>query len=52
MNKVIDYAIISEISPDQLTSHVKEAMHDGWVPSGPLVLDNKAYLQAMVKFDR
>ena len=50
LKKVMDYSIVQEREVGKLESKVKQAMGDGWVPSGPLLLDNRDYLQVMVKF--
>jgi hypothetical protein len=50
LNKVTDYQIIQSQDINALVGGVKQAISDGWVPSGPLVADEKGPLQVMVRF--
>lgn len=51
MQKVVDYKLVRANSPDELTSAVKAAMDDSWVPSGIVVHFKDDIVQAMVKFE-
>lgn len=50
LNKVTDYQIIQSRDINALVGGVKQAISDGWVPSGPLVADEHGPLQVMVRF--
>lgn len=47
---VNDYRIIFDDMPHKLEEDVREAMQDGWVPSGPMVVYRDGIGQSMVKF--
>ncbi len=51
MQKVVDYRLVRDKSPDALTESVTRAMADGWVPSGIVVHFKEDLVQAMVKFE-
>jgi hypothetical protein len=50
LNTVTDYQIIQSSDINALVGGVKQAISDGWVPSGPLVADDRGPLQVMVRF--
>ena len=50
LNKVVDYKIISSQESDSLETHVKNALQEGWTPSGPVFDFHDNLNQAMVKF--
>lgn len=50
LNKVVDYRIISGVKALALEDKVKEAIKDGWAPSGPVFEYDDLIHQAMVKF--
>jgi hypothetical protein len=50
LNQLIDYTIIEHNDQTKLTDQVTQHMHDGWVPSGPLVIKDANLLQVMIKF--
>jgi hypothetical protein len=51
MQKLIDYKLVKNSSPDTLEADVRQGMSDGWVPSGVIVTHDGELIQAMVKFD-
>ncbi len=51
LQKVVDYKLLTAISPSRLTNEVRAAMAEGWVPSGTVVQFNADLIQAMVKFE-
>lgn len=50
LQKVVDYQLLTSNQPEELTSKVKQAMGDDWVPSGTVVDHEGLLVQAMVKF--
>lgn len=51
MQKVVDYKLVRNVSPESLTESVVAAMGEGWVPSGIVVHFKEDLVQAMVKFE-
>lgn len=51
MQKVVDYKLVRDSSPEALTESVVAAMQEGWVPSGIVVHFKEDLVQAMVKFE-
>lgn len=52
LNEVQDYDIIIGTSATDLRTKVKEALQQGWVPSGNIIKDDNLLLQAVVKFKK
>lgn len=50
LNKVVDYQILSSTRTTALATMVKEALEDGWTPSGPVFEYKDEASQTMVKF--
>ena len=51
MQKVVDYKLMMNVSPQALTIEVNSQMEAGWVPSGTVVVFDGQLVQAMVKFE-
>jgi hypothetical protein len=50
LNQVTNYTILENSDQSVLTDQVTQHMHDGWVPSGPLVIKDNSLFQVMLKF--
>lgn len=51
MQKVVDYKLVEGGTTEELTSAVKAAMADEWVPSGIVIKFHANLIQAMVRFE-
>lgn len=49
LQKVIDYKIVQSTTPKVLETKIRDAIDDGWVPSGALIAED-GYMQVMVRF--
>lgn len=50
LHKVSEYQLIKSGSVASLNIKINDAINEGWVPSGPPVVEDKQIYQAMVKF--
>ncbi len=50
LNKVTDYIIVNARTDHELSDNVKSKMDEGWVPSGPLIVEGLNFYQVLVKF--
>jgi hypothetical protein len=50
LQQVVAYNIIESDKHAAMTDGVNAAIKDGWVPSGPLVLQGDHMMQVMIRF--
>jgi hypothetical protein len=52
LQQVVDYQILSSNTAEELSSAVRTAITNEWVPSGPAFVNERVFYQVVVKFDQ